>query len=200
MPTGYTAPIYEGQDLSLSEYAQRCARAFGALVSLRDEPLSNSIPDKVEPSTFYDGMLSKVQKEYDEFLQNPPTIAFAEAEYEKLIAKEIENMARHNAKAKDLELRYRVLLDKVSAWQPPTPEHAGLKSFMIRQLELSIEGDCIIIDKPHIPDKDDFVNDIISGESLKKRLAHYKDSAAKENSNIEEKNLWIKQLKDSLMQ
>lgn len=201
MPTGYTAPIYEGQDLSLSEYAQRCARAFGALMSLRDEPLSNSIPDKIESSTYYNDMLAKVQREYEEFLQNPPTIAFAEAEYDKLIAKEMEDMARQNAKAKELELRYRALLDKVNAWQPPTPEHTGLKSFMVRQLELSIEADCSIRDTPNnMPYKDDFINDMVNGESLKLLLEHYKDRVAKEDFNNKLKNEWIKQLKDSLME
>lgn len=198
MPTGYTAPIYEGQDLSLSEYAQRCARAFGALITLRDEPLTNSIPDRIESTTFYRDALVKIQKEYDDFLANPPTIEYAETEYEKLVAKYNKDRTERNEKAKALETRYRKLLDEVNAWQPPTPEHTGLKDFMVRQLEQSIDGDCRIPDKSYIPDKEDFVKEMITGESLKRRLGYYSESAEKEALSAEKTNLWIKQLKESL--
>ena len=38
MPTAYTEPIYAGENITVKEYIARCARAFGPLSYLRDEP------------------------------------------------------------------------------------------------------------------------------------------------------------------
>jgi hypothetical protein len=50
MPTGYTAAIKDG--ISFQQFAMACARAFGALVMMRDEPSSAPIPD-FQPSNFH---------------------------------------------------------------------------------------------------------------------------------------------------
>lgn len=34
------------------------------------------------------------------------------------------------------------MLVQVIAWAPPTADHAGLRDFMIKQIEISIECDC----------------------------------------------------------
>lgn len=47
MPTGYTAPVVDGEVTELKEFVWRCARAFGALVYLRDDPLTNERPKSV---------------------------------------------------------------------------------------------------------------------------------------------------------
>ena len=44
MPTGYTAGILEGE--TFEQYALQCAKAFGALVMMRDEPSDAPIPDQ----------------------------------------------------------------------------------------------------------------------------------------------------------
>ena len=51
MPTGYTAEVQKG--ISFDKYALNCARAFGALVSMRDEPSDKEIPEKLEPSDYH---------------------------------------------------------------------------------------------------------------------------------------------------
>jgi len=44
MPTGYTAEIYEGEkEVTFEKFALTCARAFGACITIRDEPMSASI-------------------------------------------------------------------------------------------------------------------------------------------------------------
>lgn len=37
MPTGYTASVQEGKVTEFRDFAMECARAFGALVMMRDE-------------------------------------------------------------------------------------------------------------------------------------------------------------------
>jgi hypothetical protein len=39
MPTGYTAGVADGTITEFREYALLCARAFGACIMLRDEPV-----------------------------------------------------------------------------------------------------------------------------------------------------------------
>ena len=50
MPTGYTAVIEDG--CTFKEYVMTCARAFGATISMREEPLSKEIPEKFEVSDY----------------------------------------------------------------------------------------------------------------------------------------------------
>ena len=45
MPTGYTADIQDGKITTLREYALSCARAFGALIMMRDDPHDAPIAD-----------------------------------------------------------------------------------------------------------------------------------------------------------
>jgi hypothetical protein len=63
MPTGYTAPIADG--MTFEQYALGCARAFGALVTMRDEPSDAPIPEKLEPDTYYQRSLEASQLELD---------------------------------------------------------------------------------------------------------------------------------------
>lgn len=42
MPTGYTHKIKDG--MTFKEYALRCARNFGALMDMRDDPMDAPIP------------------------------------------------------------------------------------------------------------------------------------------------------------
>ena len=44
MPTGYTSGVATGEIKDFKTYALQCARAFGACIMLRDEPMSDEIP------------------------------------------------------------------------------------------------------------------------------------------------------------
>ena len=49
MPTGYTVALYEGKDVTFEDFVMGCSRAFGALISLRDEP-NAPIPEEFKVS------------------------------------------------------------------------------------------------------------------------------------------------------
>lgn len=53
MPTGYTASVADGTTTTLRAFALQCARAFGATVTMRDDPMSAEIPERFEPGGFY---------------------------------------------------------------------------------------------------------------------------------------------------
>ena len=43
MPTGYTYPVKENENLSFDEFIWSCARAFGALMHMRDDSSDQEI-------------------------------------------------------------------------------------------------------------------------------------------------------------
>lgn len=59
--------------------------------------------------------------------------AKAQANYDEMLAKYQQDFARHHAQQK----RHRAMRAEVEAWQPPTPQHEGVKSHMLHQIESS---------------------------------------------------------------
>lgn len=138
MPTGYTADLCDGKDVSFEGFALNCARAFGALVSLRDEP-DAEIPDEFKVDEYYvkkfeeaKEELEKVKSMTDEELAEDAKQFY---EYEKAHFTTLINDAVATRK------RYENMLEQVEQWEPPTEKHIELKKFMIDQLNESIRFD-----------------------------------------------------------
>ncbi|MBO6267553.1 MAG: hypothetical protein J6N19_00245, partial [Clostridium sp.] len=53
MPTGYTCFIEDGKITTAKGFLLLCARAFGACIEMRDEPLSEPIPEKFNGDDTY---------------------------------------------------------------------------------------------------------------------------------------------------
>lgn len=140
MPTGYTAEIKNG--ISFEAFAMNCARAFGACVTLRDEPGGGeNIPDEFAPSDYHANAGQKARDELRALLAMTP------AQREHRAAKayddaETSRLAMLEERRKTREA-YESMLAKVKVWMPPTPEHAGLHEFMRTQIEQSIDVDCV---------------------------------------------------------
>jgi hypothetical protein len=77
MPTGYTAKLVESGQ-TFEEFVLTCARAFGALIELRDEPLDAPIPETLEPHSYYAEAVVEAKKRLTNLLDMP------EEEREKL--------------------------------------------------------------------------------------------------------------------
>ncbi len=139
MPTGYTHEIGEGA--TFEKFAMSCARNFGALVTMRDDPADAEIPDEFAPDTkYYDGMIEKAHATLSELatMTDAEATANAEEAYRAELRSQQERMDKNEA----LRRKYEAMLEKVCEWTPPTPDHAGLKRFMREQIEGSIEFDC----------------------------------------------------------
>ena len=61
MPTGYTAAIADG--VTFEQFALNCARAFGALIDMRDEPSDAPIPERFEPSNYHEKKIAEINDE-----------------------------------------------------------------------------------------------------------------------------------------
>lgn len=140
MPTGYTAYVQDGTITEFKDFALLCARAFGALVTMRDEPNSTPIPERLEPSNkYYDDQIAECEARLATLkAMSPDEVRVASLDAH---AKAMEAWHERRRKRLETKRRYLAMLDKVKAWHPPTPDHSELAAFMIRQLQESIEVD-----------------------------------------------------------
>lgn len=139
MPTGYTADIKDG--ISFKTFAMNCARAFGACVTLRDEPGGgDKIPEAFEASDYHAQQVEKALAALAEFHAMSPSQHMREASkaWDEAETRRIVRLDEMRAQRK----AYEDMLSKVKAWAPPTPEHDGLKEFMHTQIAQSIDFDC----------------------------------------------------------
>ena len=194
MPTGYTLDLYDGKDITFEEFVLKCARAFGALIDMRDEPMDAPIPERFEPSDYHLKELEKAKRRLKEIRKWNEEKAEQEAErtYREAL-KEREEFIKKN---KLIRKRYEDMLSKVQKWKPPTIEHASLKQFMIQQLLESIEFDCFV---PEMPQR-------LSGEEyreqqIKKALSdieYHEKEYTEEVNRVYERNKWLLSLRESL--
>jgi len=138
MPTGYTAALCE-KDESFETFIMRCAREFGALVIMREEPLDASVPEKFEPS---DWNFKEFEKARD---QHVKVAGMSDEECEKEALEEFQaNVATFRGvieRAAAIRRRLLRMRVQVEAWRVPTPDHVGLKMFMLEQLDVTIESE-----------------------------------------------------------
>lgn len=197
MPTGYTSIVADNENFTFPEFAMRCARNFGALIMMRDEPLDAPIPEKFEPSDYEKNEYEKAKAAYENFIANPPSDEDLEKQYNEYVALETERFAAASADKDIKRRRYNAMLLKVLKWQPPTPEHEGLKEFMIDQLHDSIDFDCSEY-RPLISDKEEYIARNRNGEYLKEELDFYEKRWHEEIERTNSRNKWLKELRESL--
>lgn len=141
MPSGYTA-IFEEREPSFEEFVWKCARAMGAFIHMRDDSLDAPIrlPKENEFCSYHEDSLkrsvsnlekySKMSLEQAQILMNK--------DYDKMVADAKESIAKKDI----LRKRYKNVLAKVNAWNPPTKDHDNFKKFMTDQITQSIDWDC----------------------------------------------------------
>jgi len=135
MPTGYTAELMN-KGMDFKSFVFRCARAFGALIMMRDDPMDAPIPEKIEPSDYHVKALAETKQKYKRLktMTNDEKIAFGVTEKEK----EIKVCREYLTKAMAENDRLTKMALQIKAWKPPTSDHEGLKKFMIDQIGISM--------------------------------------------------------------
>lgn len=196
MPTGYTAKIADG--ITFNEFAMACARGMGALIMMRDEPSNAPIPERFEPSDYHATKHVAAEMELGRLRRMTPaeTEEAARTEFMEESARHVERMQEND----DLRLKYEAMLAEVKAWQPPTPDHEGMKKFMVEQITGSIDFDC---DNGYY--RDNAPKRFNGPEWLEKKIAgarhdidYHRKNHAEEVERTESRNAWLKSLRDSL--
>lgn len=194
MPTGYTYPVVDGKITEFSDFALSCARAFGALISMREEPADAPIPEEFAPATeYYDKRIEAGKARLAEVLvmTTAESDAAALAEHEKAVAGRDRYLAEKEIEAG----RVRSMIAKVETWEPPSPDHAEMKQFMLEQLSISLPGDYV----PSVPERVDgaaWRSALIS--QLDKQITRDKDDRTKEVERAAGRTEWVKKLRASL--
>ncbi len=196
MPTGYTHDIKDG--ISFEKFALNCARAFGACVTLRDEPGGGEIiPEEFTPNDYYLTKIQDDEKKLEAIKQMTAEECTLRSTEEWCKAE--ENRIFSLSENQQLRVKYEEMLAKVKAWEPPTNDHFELKRFMIDQIESSITFDCIenYYSNP-IPLKngEDWRAEKIT--SLKQSIIFARTSYQKEVELAKSRTNWIKALRASL--
>jgi hypothetical protein len=197
MPTGYTANIAKG--ITFEQFVMQCARAMGALIMMRDEPLDAEIPERFEPSDYHVKKLEELRKEQAVVanMGTEDTNIQAKKEYEKECDQRKNTILEH----KGLQVKYEAMLREVNNWVPPSSDYNKFKSFMIDQLTRSIKFDCNTeYYTNNLPVELTGVNWWIKEKTrIDKDILYHEKENAKEIERTEGRNQWIKQLRDSLV-
>lgn len=196
MPTGYTAGIVDGTTKDFNEFAKKCMRNFGALMHMRDDAF-NKEWEPCKPSDYY-------KKSILEAKSNLAEIALMSRQQIKdkkisELEKEISRKKEQIKEAEKIKQRLNIFLELAKRFNPPTPEHEGIKAFMIKQLTETIknDGEYSYITNTLISDEIELLNinpDKIRSdlmESLNKDIAYYTDAYEKELKRCEDSNRWV---------
>lgn len=199
MPSGYTSDLYEGKPQTFEQFVLSCARAFGALIMMRDEPWDATIPEKFEPSDYHDRALAEAEQRLERVVSMSQDDLAAELRTEGL--KRHRMIRESQVKARAVRERCEAMLAEVEAWTPPTSDHDGLKKFMREQLEETIrfDGDerdyyslyALLPDDPR-----EYRQQQI--EKAKRDIAYHTDERRKEIERTESRNAWVAALRESL--
>lgn len=144
MPSVYTDPIYNGEDITFEQFANSCLRNFG--IALRWEDDANigrfEIPDKIDPNPSYEKKYKEAIARYAEFIKNPPSKEQLVQEYDEYVKSVNAENKDYAERVKALRGRYEAMLAKVTKWEVPSENYQRIKDFMVNQLLESIEQDC----------------------------------------------------------
>lgn len=194
MPSGYTADIEKG--ITFEKFALDCAKNFGALITMRDDPKGTKIP-KFKPTSYHVKSIEKDKKEKNRLLQ------LTEEEKQEATNREYREKILSN---KDgihdkhvLRDKYETMLSDVRLWKPPSEGHEELKRFMVNQITESIDFDCAT------SYYETEVVKLSPDAWLKEKLGeidwnidYHEKENRKEIERVNDRNDWVEKLKNSL--
>ena len=193
MPSGLTSDIYENKNLSLRNFALKCATQFGFAYCFTQDGEKELPFDKVPKATvssYYYKRIETAKHDFDYWTgvsKNPEEL---QRLYQEDVDKHRGFGPSINENKRDIKSRYEDMLKKVNEW-PVDGDLECVKKLMITQLQECIDYDCeeyayedyvpAPIDE-WIADKIKFAQEDIvkSEESLKKE----KERVAKVNNMI----------------
>lgn len=196
MPTGYTADVQSGKVTEFSQFAMQCARAFGALVTMRDDPPDAAIPQEFQPTSYHVEKLSEARDTLSRL--RAMTVDQRDLAARKHYEDARASWDKYEAERAAARSRYDAMLAHVRTWQPPSPEHDGLKSFMIDQLEKSIDFDCSppCRNPPKPMRRDDWFNMAVA--QAERDIAYHTEENANEVDRASKRTEWVRALRKSL--
>ena len=193
MPTGYTAIIDDNPSVTFEQFLWRCTRAMGACVMMRDDPFDTPIPESFQPSDYYPNRIAEMQAERDKVALL--TDEECDVEARKAFDEEQSANTSYAVERTTSSDRYDAMQKAVEGWEPPTPDHQGLKDFMLEQLNTG---------RPYsyTPSQSKLLSGVEwKQEKLQRLDENIRDCTAENEREIQrtnERNEWLKQLRESV--
>jgi hypothetical protein len=197
MPTGYTFNVVDGKLTDFPSFAMQCARAFGALIDMRDDPLSAPVPETISSDTsHYEKRLADARKERAELLAMDKKAIFDETmatnkARQKSWQESLDRVRLENKRIEDMK-------SKVMAWRPPTDDHVGLWDFMVNQLEISKTDESYYLNPPKVLTPDEWFAEEV--ESSDWNIKYYQEQIDEERKRSGGRNEWVQNLRRSLQE
>lgn len=196
--TGYTAELVE-KDMTFEQWALTCARAFGALIEMRDDALDAAIPEKFEPSRHH---VEKKQAAVAKMAELGALNVSERLRYGQNRRKAtLKGLCDSLEETRKTVAKLHLMLAHANRWEPPTIEHQGLKDFMVQQLTDSIEhsgSDYLVrrIAEVEASEPIEFFNSDL--EQAEKDIEYHARSYAEECERVATRNQWVADLRASL--
>lgn len=180
--TGYVQHMLD-HDQTFEQFALTCARAFCALIHMRDERLialaaAREEVARLEAMTAHEREVHGVNLRANNLVR-----------VEKLAREQIEEITRCEA-----------MLAQVEAWEPPTPEHEGMKTFMREQLRECIGGTREFYQQWEIDaralDALGYFERVL--DRARREVSYHEEASAQERELVQARRQWIADLRRSL--
>jgi hypothetical protein len=164
---------------------------------MRDDPLDAPIPERFEPTEFYQRSLNEARAEVQRLEKLNASQRTAEGEGLKRDA----IVRNQQWLAKDLVTNARLnqMIERVNEWTPPSGEHEELKTFMLQQLTTSIENTEHIeraLAEAKSKAAGQFFADALT--NARRRVMYSTEEQQKETQRVEGRNQWLAQLRASV--
>lgn len=194
MPTGYTDYFLRDPNATFRDWAMVCARAFGACFMQRDEPL-DAPPQPRPHDDYHDQALAKAKARLRELstMSDKSARALWRAECERHRKENEKYRQDHERTAK----RYAEMRAAAEAWKPPTPDHVGMKKFMLQQIDTChSEWDGEPYQIENVKTAKAWL--ALQIESASHDVAYHTEKAAEELEREAESRRWLDALMDSI--
>ena len=174
----------------------QCARAFGALITMRDDSFDAPIPDEFQPSDYN---LKRLEESREKLLELQK---MSQEEVERQCVDDYSQAVLERKKYKTIQTlennRLESMAARVRDWVPPSANHSEMKSFMLDQIRIS-KHDIDSIDR-YSPIKKltpkEWYDDQL--KNVQKDIGYHAAAHEKEVERTKGRTLWIKQLRESL--
>jgi hypothetical protein len=189
MSKGYTEDIVKG--ISFEKFVLQCAHM--------DDSMDAPIFDDFKPFAYYKEKLEEALSNLAEV--KSLTLEDAAIKATEEYKAEFQQYEEKLSKARELEAKYKAMLRHVEQWRPPTPDHVGLKEFMVQQITSSIGQHCdtsyLIKNAPKLLTAANWLENKIN--KWVRAVDYNSKELLKKEDECRKRAAWVKALRQSLV-
>lgn len=199
MPTSFTAFVLENPSATFEQFAWLCTRAMMPTILLRDSDLRIPTEADLVQAIGASGLVGEEER----FAAKQAELAAAEAKTsEQWAAENAASFARRSKEHEESAVRSKAARERLQAmlmhttmWSPPSPEHEGLKKFMVDQLTGEV-GRTDPGPAPTPMSDDDFQADMLA--YYRRAVEYGKQYLEQAQRNVAHRQAWFLALQQSV--